>query len=66
MELGASGEYTFGIHHTEEEMLAWGMSKDMIDDQMSRLDGSRETSNDCCTLHLNEYFDLLDETDDEE
>ncbi|KAF8116150.1 hypothetical protein N665_0020s0014 [Sinapis alba] len=66
MELGAGGEYTFGIHHTKEEMLAWGMSKDMIDDQMLRVDGSREILNDCCTLHLDEYFDLLVETDDEE
>ncbi|KAL1204647.1 Phosphoglycerate mutase-like protein AT74H [Cardamine amara subsp. amara] len=67
LELGGSGEYTFGIHHSEEEMLAWGMSKDMIDDQMERVDGSRvTTSNDTCPLHLNEYFDLLDETDDEE
>ncbi|XP_010475712.1 PREDICTED: phosphoglycerate mutase-like protein AT74H [Camelina sativa] len=66
MELGASGEYTFGIHHTEEEMLGWGMSKEMIDDQMDRVDGCRVTSNDSCSLHLHEYFDLLDVTDDEE
>lgn len=66
MELGAGGEYTFGIHHTEEEMLAWGMSKGMIDDQMVRVNGSRETLNDCCTLQLDEYLDLLDVTDDEE
>ncbi|KAG2305462.1 hypothetical protein Bca52824_034113 [Brassica carinata] len=42
------------------------MELGMIDDQMVRVNGSRETLNDCCTLQLDEYLDLLDVTDDEE
>ncbi|KAJ4867395.1 Phosphoglycerate mutase-like protein AT74H [Raphanus sativus] len=65
MELGAGGEYTFGIHLLEE-MLAWGMSKDMIDDQWFVLMVLVKHWTIVVTLHLDEYFDLLDVTDDEE
>ena len=41
------------------------MPKDMVDEPMGRVDGSHETWN-SFSLHLDEYFDLLDKTTDEE
>ncbi|CAI9102314.1 OLC1v1000562C1 [Oldenlandia corymbosa var. corymbosa] len=36
MELGASGEYSLAIRHTDETLKAWGLSDEMIEDQKQR------------------------------
>ncbi|KAK1401579.1 phosphoglycerate mutase-like protein AT74 [Heracleum sosnowskyi] len=46
MQLGPGGEYSLAIHHTEEEMLEWGLSPDMISDQKWRAQAHREDSDD--------------------
>eukprot|EP00898_Chlorokybus_atmophyticus_P000747 jgi/Chlat1/1673/Chrsp127S01912 len=34
MQLGDGGRYSLAVHHTIEELASWGMSQEMIDDQI--------------------------------
>ncbi|KAI5319945.1 PREDICTED: phosphoglycerate mutase [Prunus dulcis] len=36
MQLGKGGEYSIAIHHSEEELVEWGLSPEMIADQKWR------------------------------
>jgi len=69
MEQGSGGEYSLAINHTEEEMLEWGMSPDMIADQKWRADAPRGAWNDQCPWYLDGFFDHFDafesESDDD-
>ncbi|KAE9618986.1 hypothetical protein Lal_00047562 [Lupinus albus] len=65
MELGSGGEYSLAINHTEEEMLEWGLSPDMIADQKWRATANRGAWNDQCSWYLDEFFDHLAESDDD-
>ncbi|KAI4303548.1 hypothetical protein MLD38_039159 [Melastoma candidum] len=65
MQLGEGGEYSLAIHHTEEEMLEWGFSKEMIEDQKWRARAKRGDWNDRCPWYLNTFFDNMDDSDDE-
>ncbi|KAL8155379.1 phosphoglycerate mutase-like protein AT74 [Apium graveolens] len=66
MQLGPGGEYSLAIHHTEEEMLEWGLSPDMISDQKWRAQAHRGEWNENCPWYLDSFFDHLsnDTTED--
>lgn len=66
MELGAGGEYSLAVHHTDEEMLEWGMSPEMIADQKWRANANRGTLNDHCPLYLDAFFDHLADSNDKD
>ncbi|KAE8660234.1 Phosphoglycerate mutase-like protein AT74H [Hibiscus syriacus] len=66
MELGQGGEYSLAMNHTDEEMLEWGLSPDMIQDQKWRITGKKTDWNDHCTWYLRSFFDELDSEDDVE
>lgn len=65
MQLGSGGEYSLAVHHTEEELLEWGLSPDMIADQKWRANGNKGPSNDQSPRYLEAFFDLLPDSDDE-
>ncbi|OIV90838.1 hypothetical protein TanjilG_15571 [Lupinus angustifolius] len=65
MQLGSGGEYSLAVNHTEEEMLAWGLSPDMIADQKWRATANRGSWNDQCSWYLDEFFDHLAESDED-
>ncbi|KAE8726378.1 Phosphoglycerate mutase-like protein AT74H [Hibiscus syriacus] len=60
------GEYSLAMNHTDEEMLEWGLSPDMIQDQKWRITGKKTDWNDHCTWYLRSFFDELDSKDDVE
>ncbi|CAI8603398.1 unnamed protein product [Vicia faba] len=67
IQQGSGGEYSLAVHHTEEEMLEWGLSPDMIDDQKWRATAPRGAWNDQCSWYLDAFFDqLASESDDDE
>ncbi|KAH0782960.1 hypothetical protein KY290_002558 [Solanum tuberosum] len=66
MELGAGGEYSLAVHHTDEEMLEWGMSPEMIADQKWRANANRGTLNDHCPRYLDAFFDHLADSNDKD
>lgn len=67
MQLGRGGEYSLAVHHSEEEMVEWGLSPDMIADQKWRADADRGDWNDHCPWYLDEFFDhLADDSDDDQ
>uniref|UniRef100_M1CS73 Phosphoglycerate/bisphosphoglycerate mutase n=1 Tax=Solanum tuberosum TaxID=4113 RepID=M1CS73_SOLTU len=66
MELGAGGEYSLAVHHTDEEMLEWGMSPEMIADQKWRANANRGTLNDHCPWYLDAFFDHLADSNDKD
>ncbi|KAK7356035.1 hypothetical protein VNO80_15301 [Phaseolus coccineus] len=66
MQLGSGGEYSLAVHHTEEEMLEWGLSPDMIADQKWRATASRGDWNDQCPWYLGDFFDHLPDSDDDD
>ncbi|XVF06160.1 hypothetical protein REPUB_Repub06bG0023600 [Reevesia pubescens] len=68
MELGPGGEYSLAIHHTDEELLEWGLSPEMIEDQKWRINANRADWNDhCSSWYLSTFFDPdLDSEDDVE
>ncbi|GLT90360.1 hypothetical protein SLE2022_082970 [Rubroshorea leprosula] len=66
MELGHGGEYSLAIHHTDEELQEWGLSPEMIEDQKWRFRASRSDWNERCPWYLDEFFDNLLETSDNE
>ncbi|KAG4919806.1 hypothetical protein JHK85_058087 [Glycine max] len=63
MQLGSGGEYSLAVHHTEEEMLEWGLSPEMIADQKWRATAIRGDWNDQCPWYLDAFFDLLPDDD---
>ncbi|XP_022744728.1 phosphoglycerate mutase-like protein AT74H [Durio zibethinus] len=66
MELGHSGEYSLAIHHTDEELLEWGLSAEMIEDQKWRINANRADSNDHSSCYLNSFFNHQLDSDDED
>lgn len=66
MELGRGGEYSLAIHHTEEEMLEWGLSPEMIADQKWRIQATRSDWNENCPWYFHEFFDHLEDPKEEE
>lgn len=67
MQLGEGGEYSLAIHHTDQEMLEWGLSPEMIADQKWRAHATRGEWNENCPWYLDEFFDhlMIDSEDDE-
>ncbi|XP_059288295.1 phosphoglycerate mutase-like protein AT74 [Lycium ferocissimum] len=66
IQLGLGGEYSLAVHHTEEEMLEWGLSPEMISDQKWRAHASRSSWNDKCSWYLDAFFDHLANSDDDD
>lgn len=64
MQLGIGGEYSLAVHHTDEEMKAWGLSPEMIADQRWRAHANKGDLNEKCPWYLNSFFDGLPDTDD--
>ncbi|KAJ7973394.1 Phosphoglycerate mutase family protein [Quillaja saponaria] len=64
MQLGSGGEYSLAIHHTEEEMLEWGLSPEMIADQKWRAKAARGEWNEHCPWYLDAFFDNLADSDE--
>ncbi|KAL4579870.1 hypothetical protein LXL04_016038 [Taraxacum kok-saghyz] len=60
MQLGEGGEYSLAVHHSREEMLEWGMSPEMIDDQESRASSQRSGFVEKCQWYLDGFFDHVD------
>ncbi|CAM8921046.1 unnamed protein product [Rhodiola kirilowii] len=56
MEMGEGGEYSLAIHHSEEEMVEWGMSENMIADQKWRASGRKSEGDDDCGSYLDSFF----------
>ncbi|MED6172170.1 hypothetical protein PIB30_047570 [Stylosanthes scabra] len=65
MQLGSGGDYSLAIHHTEEELLRWGLSPEMIADQKWRAHANKGSWNDQVPLCLNAFFDNLADSDDD-
>jgi hypothetical protein len=65
MQLGPGGEYSLAIHHTDEEMLEWGLSPEMIDDQKWRMRANKGDWNEKCPWYLDEFFDHVADSDRE-
>lgn len=66
IQLGLGGEYSLAVHHTEEEMLEWGLSPEMISDQKWRAHANRSSWNDKCPWYLDAFFDHLANSDDDD
>nr|GMD48205.1 phosphoglycerate mutase-like protein AT74H [Ipomoea batatas] len=67
MQLGSGGDYSLAVHHSEEEMQAWGLCTDMIADQKWRACATRGDWNEKCPWYLDAFFDTFaDSSDDEE
>lgn len=64
MQLGAGGDYSLAIHHTEEELLEWGLSPEMIADQKWRAHSSKGGWTERCPWYFDAFFDKLAESDD--
>lgn len=65
MQLGFGGDYSLAVHHTDEEMLEWGLSPDMIADQKWRAHAVRGDWNDRCPWYFDSFFDNLTDKEDE-
>ncbi|KAK6233093.1 Histidine phosphatase superfamily [Theobroma cacao] len=65
MELGHGGEYSLAIHHTDEELLEWGLSPEMIEDQKWRIHSDKASWNDHCSYYLNSFFDHQLDSDED-
>ncbi|KAK9735389.1 hypothetical protein RND81_04G203100 [Saponaria officinalis] len=63
MELGQGGDYSLAIHHSEKEMLEWGLSPEMIADQKWRVNARRGEWNEKCSWYLDGFFDHLPDSD---
>uniref|UniRef100_A0A7C8ZL20 Uncharacterized protein n=1 Tax=Opuntia streptacantha TaxID=393608 RepID=A0A7C8ZL20_OPUST len=64
MELGVGGEYSLAIHHSEEQMVQWGLSPEMISDQKWRAHATRGEWNENCPWYFDAFFDQLVDSDD--
>ncbi|KAK7337823.1 hypothetical protein VNO77_18410 [Canavalia gladiata] len=65
IQLGSGGEYSLAVHHTDKELLEWGLSPDMVADQKWRAHASRGAWNDQCAWYLDAFFDHLPDSDDD-
>ncbi|XVF42019.1 hypothetical protein PTKIN_Ptkin01aG0326700 [Pterospermum kingtungense] len=65
MELGHGGEYSLAIHHTDEELLEWGLSPEMIEDQKWRIHGNKANWSDQCSWYLSSFFDKELDSDED-
>ncbi|TKY61457.1 Phosphoglycerate mutase protein AT74 [Spatholobus suberectus] len=65
IQLGSGGEYSLAVHHTDKELLEWGLSPDMVADQKWRAHASRGDWNDRCPWYLDTFFDHLPDSDDD-
>ncbi|KAK1432430.1 hypothetical protein QVD17_09326 [Tagetes erecta] len=59
LQLGAGGEYSLAVYHSDEEMQGWGLSPEMIGDQKWRARVMRGEWNEKCPWNLNVFFDDL-------
>lgn len=66
MQLGPAGDYSLAIHHTMEELVYWGLSAEMIEDQKWRASDKKGSWYENCPWHLDKFLGELKETDDEE
>lgn len=65
LQLGQGGEYSLAIHHTEEELIEWGLSPEMIADQKWRANANKGEWNEKCSWYLDEFFDHLADSEDD-
>ncbi|KAH7572011.1 hypothetical protein JRO89_XS04G0185200 [Xanthoceras sorbifolium] len=65
MQLGRGGEYSLAVHHTEEELIEWGLSPEMIADQKWRANASKGEWNEKGPWCLEAFFDHLADSDDD-
>ncbi|RDX70913.1 Phosphoglycerate mutase-like protein AT74, partial [Mucuna pruriens] len=65
IQLGSGGEYSLAVHHTDQELLEWGLSPDMVADQKWRACASKGDWNDRCFCYLDAFFDHLPDSDDD-
>ncbi|XVE62952.1 hypothetical protein DITRI_Ditri06bG0160500 [Diplodiscus trichospermus] len=65
MELGHGGEYSLAIHHTDEELLEWGLTTEMIEDQKWRCSPNKTSWFNHCSWYLDSFFDYLLDSDDD-
>ncbi|GAB4855503.1 hypothetical protein Ancab_024122 [Ancistrocladus abbreviatus] len=64
MQLGEGGEYSLAVHHTDEELLEWGLSPAMIADQKWRAQAKKGEWNEHCPWYLEAFFDDLADSDE--
>ncbi|BBH06636.1 Phosphoglycerate mutase family protein [Prunus dulcis] len=64
MQLGKGGEYSLAIHHSEEELVEWGLSPEMIADQKWRAHANRGDWNERCPWYLDTFFNRLADSED--
>ncbi|CAI9102321.1 OLC1v1000568C1 [Oldenlandia corymbosa var. corymbosa] len=64
MQLGYGGDYSLALNHSDEEMLAWGLSPEMISDQKWRARSTRGEWNEKCPWYLDSFFDKFADTED--
>ncbi|KAE8793161.1 putative phosphoglycerate mutase DET1 [Hordeum vulgare] len=57
MQLGPGGEYSLLMHHTKEELEAWGLSPEMITDQQWRASANRRSWSEECSSFIATFFD---------
>lgn len=65
IQLGSGGEYSLAVHHTDEELLEWGLSSEMVADQKWRACARKGDWNDHCSCYLDAFFDHLPDSDDD-
>lgn len=66
MQLGDGGEYSLAVYHSDEEMMEWGLSAEMIADQKCRANATRGGMVDKCPWYLDHFFDHLATDSDED
>ncbi|KAL8171220.1 hypothetical protein V2J09_023024 [Rumex salicifolius] len=65
MQLGSGGDYSLSLCHTDDELLEWGLSPEMIDDQKWRAQAKKGSQwNEKCSWYLDEFFHNLADSDD--
>ncbi|XP_010550965.1 PREDICTED: phosphoglycerate mutase-like protein AT74 [Tarenaya hassleriana] len=65
MESGYGGEYSLAIHHSEEELQAWGLSPEMIADQKWRVHAHKGEWNEHSLWNFGQFFDHFTDSDKE-
>ncbi|XP_042518236.1 phosphoglycerate mutase-like protein AT74 [Macadamia integrifolia] len=63
IQLGSGGDYSLAIHHSEEELLHWGLSPEMVADQRWRANATKGDWNEKCSWYLDSFFDYLPSSD---
>lgn len=64
MQLGSGGDYSLAVHHTDEELLEWGLSPDMIAEQKWRAHSKRGDWHGQGPWYIDAFFDNLADSDD--